>query len=565
MKKGLSLLLAAAMLSGSLAGCAQNAQTQDTGQDKETGMTEEALTEQASAPENDGEKMEISYVSFNCGAIEEGNWAEKYLEDKYGVEIRTSRVDVSNVEQTQLMLASGEMPDCGWINNVSPQEMYDQGLIRTVPEEMIREYAPSYAALLDENPFGWKLYRCKEDGNLMSVSGFRESNLGAVINASSYRLDWLEKIGIEPNGELIQLDEDGRLFLATEPFTKSQFEQIMDGFTNKDPDGNGQDDTFGMIAGGNMPFSWVPMMGMFGVTTAFSMNVDGVAEDYYVTPAYHDFLEFAAKMYKKGYIDREFATLTLQESWEKITAEKAGYSGSGFEWTGPAVTFAGTRPPNTIVNNTEGTVVMVPTEVNDDKTGGTPVYASSNFSNFFYVNKNVDDKKLAKILEIFIENANFNREDYIALRYGEEGTHFDYTGTNSQGKSGPTLKEDVTNGGAYGLSVYGTSFIETKESKALGWDSVLETVMSYSWGDFKKQLLYPYRWDAFNETGYSELKTLYGPTIDTLVKEYFFNVICGEVELDATWDDYIASLEAAGYSEIRKELQKAPLYEDLMK
>lgn len=541
-----SLLLVGTMAAG-LAGCGQSGSSSGTAQSTDS-----------------QQPMEISYVSLYCGEIVEDNWAESYVQDALGIELKTKKIDLSQSQQMDLMLASNEMPDCGWIikNPETPKELYDQGVTRTIPWDMIQQYAPNYAALLEEDPVGMEMNKDAASGEYLALTGYTEGNSDSALYMTSYRYDWLQNLGIEPNGELVQLDDEGRLFMATEPFTQSEFTEILRRFTEDDPDQNGKDDTFGMALSQRSPYFWCSLYSMYGITTDGTMEQDGSAERYFVTDEYKDFLKYMAQLYENGYIDQEFATLDVNQAWEKVANGQAGVCGISAKWTGPGVSYAQTRAPNVALNqNPEAKVVIVPTEVNDNGEGGAQPYTTTNYNYTFFVNKNVSDEKLAKILEMF-DFMNFDPEAKVALRYGEEGTHFHWT--DEENKRGPVLNEGVTNGGETGLLVYNTNYIETKDIVELKMDDAQAKLAEYTYGAFAENLCRPYRIDLFNETQYGELVLTYGPTLDTLVDEFFYNAIGGNLDIDGDWDSYVAQLESSGYAQMREELQKAPLYTDIV-
>ena len=77
------------------------------------------------------EPWTLTWVSWSSGEIEDDNVAEVWLEEKFNVEITATRIDLSNSEQLNLMLASGEMPEAGWIIGLNPTKAYtEQGLTR---------------------------------------------------------------------------------------------------------------------------------------------------------------------------------------------------------------------------------------------------------------------------------------------------------------------------------------------------------------------------------------------------------------------------------------------------
>ena len=112
--------------------------------------------------------------------------------------------------------------------------------------------------------------------------------------------------------------------------------------------------------------------------------------------------------------------------------------------------------------------------------------------------------------------------------------------------------------------VYNSNYILESDINTMNTNAMTNRLIDAFMDGYKAIQAKPYRLDLFNETRLTELNDLYGATLSTLTNEYFYNVICGEVDLDASWDAYVKTLEQAGYAEIREELQKAPLFSDLV-
>ena len=72
---------------------------------------------------------------------------------KFNVDLKmwNIMVDSSNMEQVQMMLAAGDVPDYGFYYT-SGQYLYEQGLGRTIPLNMMKEYYPSLLQKLMEDP-----------------------------------------------------------------------------------------------------------------------------------------------------------------------------------------------------------------------------------------------------------------------------------------------------------------------------------------------------------------------------------------------------------------------------
>ena len=54
----------------------------------------------------------------------------------------------------------------------------------------------------------------------------------------------------------------------------------------------------------------------------------------------------------------------------------------------------------------------------------------------------------------------------------------------------------------------------------------------------------------------NESANTYGSDVDTIVNEYYANAIMGKVDIDSTWDDYVAQVKAAGLDEILEEYEE---------
>ncbi|NSW89371.1 MAG: hypothetical protein HPY74_01595 [Firmicutes bacterium] len=466
-----------------LAGCVKtiSEKEQDDGKEEEASQT-------GAIPEDPyAKKFEISWVSWACGDIEQDNWAAKKLEEKLNIKLVTKKVDLAQSQQVDLMLASGEMPDCGWIGR-SPEKMDEQGLIRTIPKDLITRYAPNYVRLLDSDPIGWKLNLAegKED-EYLCLSGYRAGDKDVLSFTSVYRLDWLENVGISPNGSLEQIDNDGRIFIVQNPFTQEQFVSIMEAFTKNDPDKNGKDDTYGMTAAGRDAFYWNPIFGMFGFQDTGIVEENGNAAEFYVTNRYKEFLKFANNLYKEGFLDTEFATLNRQKAWEKIASNKAGYSGITVGWLNSGFK---TRPPLNMLQNEGAKILITPPETGLNGKGGTRPYSFMNYAYYFYVAKEVDDEKLVRILQLF-DYANFDKDAKFFLRYGEEGVHFEWSGKPYE--SAPILKEGIKTGSNTGLGSYNSNYITDLDIKKLSWEETTAKAQKYAWNEWQKHLLKPYK------------------------------------------------------------------------
>ena len=148
------------------------------------------------------EPMDISWFGPFGGEIEDGNPVQAHIEEKFNVKLVNTQLWRRDREKYQLLFASGEEPDAGYMY-VTPRDYYLQGVFRSIPKEMIVEHVPSMAAWLDSmGPAAWMygLVPGKEDEYMGLVRSYDYA--GGVSYFPVFRLDWLEKIDMAP-AELI--------------------------------------------------------------------------------------------------------------------------------------------------------------------------------------------------------------------------------------------------------------------------------------------------------------------------------------------------------------------------
>lgn len=504
----------------------------------------------------DDERMTITYWGQNCGNIVDDNYCEKIIQDALDIEIIAKKVDHTEADQVNLMLSTGEMPDVAWLN-ANSYFMFDENEIaRTIPYEMVEKYAPHFAKIYSEHPILHRASQTNDSGDeLYCLLGYQPAQEDTYFGCSYYRMDWLRKAGLLPDGEVTQVAD--HLYVADTGFTLDQFIKVMDYFTNGDPDGNGQNDTVGMLGAKGYNWYWTTLLGAYGLTTQYYLkDENGNASKYYSMERYKEFLKFAHKMYENGYIDKEIFTLKVSQYWEKATMGKGGFFCTTSNYIED---WASQRPPLTLMN--QGVDILItPGEIGPYGDWGTYQYNAIPADSLqrLYINKDVDDKKLAKILEM-LDYVNYG-ENRLTFYYGEEGV--DYTIENGRIKSG-----DSGWGGERGIYSY-VSACQDEEILNHETSEEFEKIVKWVQGSdamWVQHMIRPYRYDLQNTTELQSLGNEYGANISTAVEEFFVNAITGVVDIDEEWDNYLKTLNDLGYDKIYAEAQKAPLYLDLIK
>lgn len=112
------------------------------------------------------------------------------------------------------------------------------------------------------------------------------------------RKDWLDKLGLEP------------------PTTIDELYDVAVAFTTQDPDGNGQDDTYGIggfIEGEGIGRRFNYILGAFGVPDVWNFMDPETFGLNIRNPKYEDALAFFTKMNEAGVIDPDWPTLKKDE------------------------------------------------------------------------------------------------------------------------------------------------------------------------------------------------------------------------------------------------------------
>lgn len=493
-------------------------------------------------------RYQISYYGMWCEEYEAGNPVEKIISDALNIDIEVPRL--GNEEGINLMLASGDMPDCGWFGK-TPEYMHDQELVRTIPVDMVKEYAPNLIRTYDEYPVLYASTLNTEDDSVFDyLSGITLQFVDYFLPNDYYRYDWIEDLGIDLGVNVEQITDN--IFVADDGITVEKYREIMEKFVNNDPDKNGKADTVG-VNGPNITQG--VLFSGFGFRGGIN-NVNGEAEQWYATPGYKEYLKFFADMYKDGLVDPELMTPNRNVSWERVNKKEAGY------WitsTNSLNSWAIERPPLSLIRNEPDVKILMTPGL---KPEGGEVQASVNASpayGNFYVNANVDDEKLAKILQ-FLDYSLFG-ETRASHFFGEEGIDWKWEGDM------PVKINELPSGekGTWSFSQFGQ---DGEVTKWTSYEPLFEAGLKY-WSKeadgLWMKLQHPnYKQDIRRETDEGMLNAEYGGEINAYIETYRTECILGKKDVDATWDAYLAELDRLGYNELMAELDKLDPLEDII-
>ena len=512
----------------------------------------------------DDDVMTITWMSKDPDA-----WAFEAYEEKFGVNIESNGIFVNDSEKVNVMLAAGEFPDVGPLWD-PPLRLWEDGVTRTIPFDAIRDNAPKYSSLLDRYPLGWLANRHPdEDEEFLALSGIT-AHTGVNIFWPSMRIDWIREVGYDlPNydSDKMALDRFGRLYFLDTEITLDWLEDVFVAFGEGDPDGNGRVDTIPVGAYTSIHFAWGPFLGAYGIIPGSNRMVDGELYDWRIDPGMKEFLIRMADWYEMGLIDREFANLDAQKAWEKAGAGQIGYMSANIAYAGQP--YAMNRVPNNFVPDDElGTgaeVVLLPPPRGPEGEAGGFAYNYRTVGGYrWYVNAEVDDTKLAKILEIF-DYFSADDEGWVYRLYGKPDVHFDWQAEPWESfpirRDPEDVPDDYPEVGP--ISVYPP--VTTPERMV--YQFPLELANFYEDYLFTAGAQYaklPARDDFFSDAGTTDIQRNYGDTMETLFQEFFYRAITGAIDIDSEWDTYVDQFTANGWGQMKEALMQSPVVPELV-
>lgn len=240
--------------------------------------------------------------------VEDNRWTRLYR-DVLGIEIKYDWTAEGDFYRQKLnyAIASGQITDVIKVSADQISLLNSAGLIYDL-SEVYNEYATPFTKEIFEQEGTEPLDAATIDGKLMAIPEINSS-----IDAASFiwvRTDWLDQLELTP------------------PQTISDVIEIARAFTELDPDGNGEDDTYGLAV---TNYLWDPVMSIKGFMAGYDAfpelwieNEAGELVFGGIQPAVKDALKALQTMYAEGLLDPEFSFRSGSKVKEQITKGKIG-------------------------------------------------------------------------------------------------------------------------------------------------------------------------------------------------------------------------------------------------
>ena len=295
MKRWLLLLLAAMMITTIVAGCSGNESANSSG-----GKSEGSSN---SGGEKNESPLDLTLMLpiFKTNYPKDGSPVAAELEKKTNTKIHFEWVpNASYADKFNITLASGKLPSIIYVGDVKAS-----GFVNAAKSGAFWEVGPylkDYPNLSQANPVILK--NSAIEGKNYGI--YRGRVLGR--NGMAFRKDWLEKVGLQT------------------PQTVDDFYNMLKAFKEKDPDGNGKDDTYGMVLvkwSGQWASGFDSMKLWFGTPNKWGVQ-DGKLVPEHQYPEYVEALKFMKKLYDEKLINSDFAVMDSAKWVDPIVNNKAG-------------------------------------------------------------------------------------------------------------------------------------------------------------------------------------------------------------------------------------------------
>lgn len=363
----------------------------------------------------DDKTITIMAPLVSADAPAKDSQVEKKLEELTGYNVDITWVPNSSYgDKVSITMASDKVPDlmviqgkdAATISNVKKGAFWKLG-----------DYVKDYENLSQADPE--IQLNASFNGDVYGIYRARD----VIRSCVAFRKDWLDKLGLKV------------------PTTLDEFNNVLEKFKDADPDGDGENDTNGMVVpkwpgslNSNSPFD--EMAVWFGAPNTTEVKDGKVVPDF-MTDEYMKSLDYFKELYDKGLMNQDFAVLDSDKWEDPFVNGKAGV-------------IVDTQSRAASLNKK-----MIDKYGDDGKNGDSYVAITGNiatencdkilpttgYSGMLMVPKQSvkSEEKLKKILD-FVDKINSEEVNNL-LNIGIEGVHY----TMEDGKYVPTTDQSLLN------------------------------------------------------------------------------------------------------------------------
>ncbi|PYI50790.1 extracellular solute-binding protein [Paenibacillus flagellatus] len=344
-------------------------------------------------------EISMSVIAWGTPVSDNDNVLLKEMQKRTNTNLKIEWIpDSTYDDKINVLLASGKLPDMVFIENSdAPQvrTLVDQGVFWDLTP-FIKEYKNLSRADLKET---WDT--SKINGKNYSIPRYYASFGGGVF--PQLRKDWLDKLGLKV------------------PETIDDFYNVLKAFKEKDPDGNGKNDTIPFSTSSSY-IGWV--YALFNETVgSWKQKPDGKIVPIITEPESRDALLWIKKAYDEGLFPSDFAILKLSQLGDLVKSGKAG----GVGWSMPNA-----WPLTEAARKTDPKATMLPLPYMISPKGNRYTHSGTPFYGEYFIPKSVPEAKVKRILAFM--DYGYSQEGNDLAFWGVKDVHY----KEDNGKKVPT-------------------------------------------------------------------------------------------------------------------------------
>ena len=449
----------------------------------------------------------------------------QYIKDNLGIDINLIQGGDNWKQQLSLYITSGDIPDLmAFMDAATFQGYAADGAFYDITD-MVRNYENIMAYLNSVVGYDAEdmLARTTVNG---AIYGIPSVTIARSYYSLNIRTDWLEAVGKEI------------------PTTLDEFTEVLRAFTKEDPDGDGQDDTYG-FSGAQTYYSLTPILGAFGARPdqAYFLGEDGKVVTNVLSEDYKAGLAYIRDLYAEGLIDPEIFTATYQQTQEKVVRGEFGMWCGWWSAAGNVVS----RFSYTESNPEDSLAVINPPVGPDGKSGVIAQDPCESYMGIGYNTEHVDE--VLKLIDWTMSTYGHR-----TVMWGVEGQFWTQDEEGNLNWCCGLEGKDAYGNEVSDMQVYRFFYNIPVENSARGlMDSFSNRLYNQSIAVYTNIAVYPDLFLGLTSDAYVQ----YFSDLDTFVKESGIKFITGESSLDTDWDAYVNTYLSMGGEELRTSLLQA--------
>lgn len=458
----------------------------------------------------------IEWMMQGDNTVTDDNLVVTELRKRTGVDIHFNYISSGDYNtKLNTLIAADTLPDIFSTGGQTAIDLRDAGKLLDY-SGLLAENAPNIVATYQNGEL--EAMAVNSDGGIYGLVGLGSQ----IIENLIIRKDWLANVGMEV------------------PTTLDELYEVMKAFTFNDPDGNGQNDTYGFVGTGSNTAYYENIFAAYGIPMGRMILLeDGTVTTYMKHENYLKAVEYFRRLYQEGIMDPDFATLTDMETFERLwngTCGMLGFRAVGItnNWYPGRYTFEVPENPEDIFAQ-----VLLTSEVTGETVGAVAEHVGTTGCACAISAKCANPEAALKLIDYMY----FTKEGQDLIYLGVDGVMFQWTDeANGKYERLGDYKDDTLHRAA-GAFVYGAGFtVDNAENRTLN-------ACTREMQAKEKEVAIDYVFIPVTLDSQSE----YGTTLGALQWEAFCNLIVTTGDVQAEYEEFLARWDEEGGQEYEEE------------